>query len=92
MYPEQKNLSENFGLKLKVKGTGILEMDPDVIHPFVRIHIVDLKTNKYLAKSERGKPGVTNLESVNFFKIDPEKGDGKIPLQTSPDFLLPMST
>ena len=28
-----------------------LEMDPNVIHPFVKIHIVDIKTGAYLKKS-----------------------------------------
>lgn len=32
--------------------TGILAMDPNVLHPFVRIHIIDLKTKKYLKKKE----------------------------------------
>jgi len=43
--------TSNYGLKMNVKSTGILEMDENVIHPFVRIHIVDLKKQKWLAKS-----------------------------------------
>mmetsp|Transcript_39561 Transcript_39561/g.38073 ORF Transcript_39561/g.38073 Transcript_39561/m.38073 type:complete len:121 (-) Transcript_39561:180-542(-) len=38
-------------LKIKVAETGSLMLDPNMIHPFVRIHFVDLTTNKYLRKS-----------------------------------------
>ena len=65
MFPEATN--EDWGMKLNVHGTGILEMDQYVLHPFVRIHVIDMHTNKYLAKSEIETPGVTNKESVNFF-------------------------
>lgn len=41
--------------RLTVCGTGILEMDPNVIHPFVRIHVCDTRTRKYLAKSNGKK-------------------------------------
>ena len=51
MFPEIHNAG--YGMKLSVKGTGILEMDQYVLHPFVRVHIIDLNTNKYLAKSDR---------------------------------------
>lgn len=90
MFPEAAK--EDWGLKLTVHGTGILEMDQHVLHPFVRIHIVDMHTNKYLAKSETSDvPGVTNKESVNFFQMSQEQNE-KIPLMSEPDFLLPLST
>jgi len=69
MYPEAKD----YAIKLNVNGTGILEMDQHVLHPFVRIHIVDLNTHMYLAKSDINDPGVANKESVNFFKYDKDK-------------------
>jgi hypothetical protein len=37
-------------VKLEVKGTGSLILDENVLHPFVRIHVVSMKTGKYLAK------------------------------------------
>ena len=37
-------------LKLKICETGSLLLDPNVIHPFVRVSIVDMDTYKYLAK------------------------------------------
>ena len=38
----------NLGIKLKVKETGSLLLDPNVTHPFVRIHIVDMQNGMYL--------------------------------------------
>jgi hypothetical protein len=70
MYPELRN--KNVGIKLSIRNTGILEMDEHVMHPFVRIHIVDLITNKYLAKSNEKVPGVANLENCSFFSLGGE--------------------
>lgn len=58
-------------LKLTVKGTGILPMDEHVLHPFVRVHIIDTDTSKYLQKSTRNRPGVANRETCNFMQIVP---------------------
>ena len=60
-------------MKLIVKNTGILEMDQNVLHPFVRIHIVDMNTNKYLAKDKPSVPGVSNIENCSFFRYIPGK-------------------
>lgn len=51
-------------LKIKILETGSLILDPNMIHPFVRIHIVDMNTNKYLAKSKPFVPGIANKESA----------------------------
>ena len=64
------------------------------MHPFVRIHIVDMNTNKYLAKDKPGVPGVANIENCSFFKMDIDK-DGKqikTPYKITTDFFMPMST
>lgn len=66
MYPNARS----YAMKLGVRQSGILEINEHVLHPFVRIHIVDLDTNKWLAKSNTEKPGVANKESCNFFKIN----------------------
>jgi hypothetical protein len=81
-------------LKLIVKNTGILEMDQNVLHPFVRIHIVDMNTNKYLAKDKPSVPGVSNIENCSFFKIELDKEGKQVkkPFKISNDFFLPMST
>lgn len=36
---------------LKIHDTGGLELDPNLIHPFVRIHVIDLNTDSYKAKT-----------------------------------------
>ena len=80
---------------MKVCGTGILEMDEHVLHPFVRIHVVDMNTSKYLKKSKPDRPGVANKESANFFsmiKDEANKNYKKTPSKCNTDFLLPMST
>ena len=61
---------QKFGLKIKVKETGSLLLDPNVTHPFVKVHIVDMHTCKYLAKQDQKKPGCYNKESVSL--IDPK--------------------
>lgn len=57
-----------------------------MVHPFVRVHIVNLDTCKYLAKEDRGKPGVANIESSCF--MDSRKHH----TQGSSDYLMPLST
>jgi hypothetical protein len=53
-------------MKLKICETGSLVLDHHMIHPFVRVHIIDMDTYKYLAKSDPLKPGVANKESAAF--------------------------
>ena len=89
LYEEDR--TKNYGLKLKVNQTGILEMDENVVHPFVRVHIVDLQNNKWLGKSTIMQPGVANKESLSYFKYDKDKGE-KEALKNVVDFFLPMST
>ena len=62
------------------------------MHPFVRIHIVDLLTNKYLAKSNPNVPGVANKESCSFFGLGGENFQDKVAKMIPADFFLPMST
>ena len=77
---------KQFGLKLKIKGTGSLQLDPNVLHPFVRMHIIDLHTWKPLAKQQKNQPGVTNRESVQLLT---EAGRFE---QKESDYFLPIST
>lgn len=87
--------AKELALRLEVNGTGILEMDQNVLHPFVRVHIVDLNTNKYLQKSNKDMPGIANKESCNFFRIELESDtdkETKVPEYTEVNFFLPFST
>lgn len=73
-------------MKIKVTETGSLILDPHMIHPFVRIHIIDMDTYKYLAKSKPLLPGVANKESASF--LDCHKNY----TMSLTDYILPMST
>ena len=53
-------------MKIKIMETGSLLLDSNMVHPFVRIHVVDMNTYKYLAKSKPNQPGVSNKESCSF--------------------------
>ena len=57
-------------LKIVVNGTGILEMDQYVLHPFVRIHILDIRNRRYLSKQKPEQPGTSYNESFNCFEYD----------------------
>lgn len=37
---------------LKIHDTNGLELDPNIIHPFVKIHFIDLETHQYLKKPD----------------------------------------
>ena len=63
-----------------------MPLDQDLVHPFVRIHIVNMETGKYLAKTNSERPGVANKESISL--ID---SDGNVTGENV-DFLMPMST
>lgn len=73
-------------LRLKVHETGSLVLDHHMVHPFVRVHIVNMETCKYLAKEDRKKPSVANIESADFMDA------GKNHTSSQADFLLPFST
>lgn len=88
MYSDPEN--QQHGVKLEIKGTGIMEMDEYVLHPFVRIHIIDMNTKKYLAKSDPIQPGIANKESVSFQKISDDSK--KIMMKGDANFILPLST
>lgn len=38
---------------LKIYDTGGLELDPNIIHPFVRVHIMDLEKDSYKLKTHK---------------------------------------
>jgi hypothetical protein len=73
-------------IKLKICETGSLVLDHFMIHPFVRVHIVDMDTYKYLAKSDQSKPGINNKESAGFLDT------GKNFTRALTDHILPLST
>ena len=93
--PPLFNFDEQYGkidlvgrqaVKLKIHETGSLVLDHHMVHPFVRVHIINLDTSKYLSKEDRSKPGVSNIESANY--MDSANNH----TQAASDFLMPIST
>lgn len=80
--PHQKKL----GLRLTVNESGSLQLDPNVIHPFVRVHVMDMQTCKYLAKSDSRRPGSYNTEAVGTINT------AGVIEEKDPDFLMPLAT
>jgi hypothetical protein len=83
---EPQKRREDLALKIKVNSTGSLMMDENVLHPYVKIHFVNMKTQKYLAKSDERLPGTYNNESLQY--IDAGGNIQRAPV----DYLLPMAT
>ena len=63
-----------------------LELDPNVMHPFVKIHIVDMRTGNYIQKS-MVKPAVTHYESITTFMKNEKTFD-----VNSCDIIIPFAT
>ena len=49
-------------LSISIIKSGTLEIMPMIIHPFVRVSIVNLKTGKYVQKSDFSAPAITRIE------------------------------
>ena len=77
---------DNYAVKLKVKETGSMAIDPNLLHPFVKVHIIDMRTCKYLKKSDVNIPAIYNKEAASVINFD-EKFT-----KIKPDFLMPMAT
>jgi WD40 repeat protein len=55
-------------MKLAVNCTGLLELDSNVIHPFIKVHFIDIATGKYLAKSRPDDSSISNKENITFIQ------------------------
>jgi hypothetical protein len=77
---------EDMALKIKIKSTGSLDLDEHVLHPFVRVHVIDMSTQKYLAKEEN-VPCMQTRESVSLVdagkNFQRQRGDFVQPFSTS---------
>jgi len=74
-------------IEIKINKSGPLELTQYILHPFVKIHLVDLNTYKYLAKQDIETPGVYNNESAAYFNSF--KTHFEYP---TVDFYLPLAT
>lgn len=59
---EKSELTDKI-LTLKVLQTSAMELDTNVMHPFVRIHLVNMVTGTYIQKSDVAANAVYNFES-----------------------------
>ena len=50
-------------MRLKILNTSTLELDTNIMHPFVRIHFVEMTTGKYIKKTHFDSSSVYNYES-----------------------------
>lgn len=82
----QEGDRENFNsriLQIQVNETSHLEMDPNVIHPHVRIHIVNIQTGEYLKKTRSN--AISHCEKLTFIH-------GKECTDSEIDFIPPFAT
>ena len=68
-----KNLNKKL-LSISVIKTGTLEIMPMILHPFVRISIVNLKTGKYIQKSDFNIPCLSRKEKNFIMNNNKEVG------------------
>lgn len=54
-------------IQIKINKSGPLELNQYILHPFVKIHIVDLDTYMYLAKATPLLPAVYNKETSGYY-------------------------
>lgn len=91
---DRKLIRENLDKKIfsiSILKSGTLEIIPRLLHPFVRISIVNLKTGKYLQKSKYENPCITRQEHL--LEIKNNQISGKTELTKSYlDFIPPVST
>ena len=76
-------------MKLAIHCTGLLELDDKVIHPFVKVHIVNMTTGKYLAKTNPSAPAITNKET---FTVLQRVDQGCASKESECDFVPPFAT
>ncbi len=86
-FPREKHEGEI--MKLAINCTGLLELDDKVIHPFVKVHLVDISTGKYLAKMDSAICVVSNKENVSVAQYS-EQGCAVKELDS--DFIPPFAT
>lgn len=80
-----EGLYRNKSVYLKIHDTNGLELDPNVMHPFVRVHFMDISTNMYMKKSG-ARNVVANSEQVGYLSNNTEYES-----QTC-DYVIPFST
>ncbi|KAL4450258.1 hypothetical protein ABPG74_008964 [Tetrahymena malaccensis] len=65
--PDDKPSLPNKILQLKINEISNQELDPNLSHPFVRVHIVDMKNGIYVQKSKNDRDCIIRGESLAIF-------------------------
>ena len=84
-----KEKHEDKVMQLAVNCTGLLELDDKTIHPFVRVHVIDMVTGKYLSKKNADAPAVSNREAASVINYSDVKPATK---EIDCDFIPPFAT
>lgn len=87
---ERIDFSDKY-LSIKIIKTGTFDIEPCIIHPFVRFSIVNLKTGKYLQKQTFEIPAILQNEKnlILSFKTTENVLEFR---ESNLDFIAPMST
>jgi hypothetical protein len=65
----EASITDGKVVRLTILETSNLVLDPNVLHPFVKVHIVDLEKGTYISKIGN-RPAVTNNERITLFSRD----------------------
>ncbi len=78
-------------LSISIIKSGTLEIKELILHPFVRVSFINLKTGKFLQKSNFNEPSVSRTEESLIIKHN--KGQNNLDFESSIlDFIPPFST
>ena len=82
---------DNKILSISILKSGTLEIKELILHPFVRVSFINLKTGKFLQKSNFNEPSVSKTEESLIIKHI--KGQNRLDFESSIlDFIPPFST
>ncbi|XP_065062280.1 jouberin-like [Rhopilema esculentum] len=75
---ERKRRDDGYLLSIQIHKADRLKPDIDVVHPCIRVHVIDTSTGQYVKKSDRGR----NVAS--FFEDKNDAVDYIMPMMTQP--------
>jgi hypothetical protein len=76
-------------MQLSINCTGLLELDANMLHPFIRIHVMDITTGKYLAKRNPEAPAISSKEAATKIRYE---SNGNTVQEIYLDFIPPFAT
>ena len=79
-------------LSISVLKSGTLEIMPMIIHPFVRISIINLKTGRYIQKTDFSAPAISRTENNFVLRHDINTNSREAPQTGLLDMIPPFAT